>query len=65
MNNLIEKENSKVKRRNKLYRSLRNEYKKIKGMEEIRGLYKKKRKEGNILGFQVCNEIKVLLGIKD
>lgn len=51
MNNLIEKENSKVKRRNKLYRSLRNEYKKIKGMEEIRGLYKKKRKEGNILGF--------------
>ncbi|OOL71092.1 hypothetical protein B1P91_02855 [Enterococcus faecium] len=35
----------------------------IKGMEAIRGLYKKTRKEGTLFGFSVCTEIKVLLGI--
>ncbi|MCT3109474.1 IS6 family transposase, partial [Lactococcus lactis] len=35
----------------------------IKGMEAIRGLYKKTRKEGTLFGFSVCTEITVLLGI--
>ncbi|MHA4842341.1 hypothetical protein [Enterococcus faecium] len=35
----------------------------VKGMEAIRGLYKKTRKEGTLFGFSVCTEIKVLLGI--
>ncbi|PQB51014.1 IS6 family transposase IS1216, partial [Enterococcus faecalis] len=35
----------------------------IKGMEAIRGLYKKTRKEVTLFGFSVCTEIKVLLGI--
>ncbi|MFQ6345613.1 IS6 family transposase, partial [Enterococcus faecium] len=43
--------------------SLRTAYTTIKGMEAIRGLYKKTRKEGILFGFSVCTEIKVLLGI--
>ncbi|MDT2411942.1 hypothetical protein P7D81_21730, partial [Enterococcus avium] len=35
----------------------------IKGMEAIRGIYKKSRKEGSLFGFSVCTEIKGLLGI--
>ncbi|TXU83479.1 IS6 family transposase, partial [Klebsiella oxytoca] len=35
----------------------------IKGMETIRALYKKSRKEGSLFGFSVCLEIKGLLGI--
>ncbi|EIL8091478.1 TPA: IS6 family transposase, partial [Enterococcus faecium] len=54
-----------VKRRNKFYRSLRTASPTIKGMEAIRGLYKKTRKEGTLFGFSVCTEIKVLLGIPD
>ncbi|MDM7515047.1 IS6 family transposase, partial [Lactococcus lactis] len=52
-----------VKRRNKFYRSLRTASPTIKGMEAIRGLYKKTRKEGTLFGFSVCTEIKILLGI--
>ena len=46
-----------------LLRSLRTASTTIKGMEAIRGLYKKTRKEGTLFGFSVCTEIKVLLGI--
>ncbi|MFW3480870.1 DDE-type integrase/transposase/recombinase, partial [Aerococcus viridans] len=56
-------EHRPVKRRNKFYRSLRTASTTIKGMEAIRGLYKKTRKEGTLFGFSVCTEIKVLLGI--
>ncbi|RYU27999.1 IS6 family transposase, partial [Enterococcus faecalis] len=52
-----------IKRRNKFYQSLRTASTTIKGMEAIRGLYKKSRKEGTLFGFSVCIEIKVLLGI--
>ncbi|MEQ7203825.1 hypothetical protein ABQD58_13020, partial [Lactococcus lactis] len=52
-----------VKRRNKFYRSLRTASTTIKGMEAIRGLYKKTRKEGTLFGFSVSTEIKVLMGI--
>ncbi|BDP55206.1 IS6 family transposase (plasmid) [Enterococcus faecium] len=63
LNNLIEQDHRPVKRRNKFYRSLRTASTTIKGMEAIRGLYKKTRKEGTLFGFSVCTEIKVLLGI--
>ena len=63
LNNLIEQDHHPVKRRNKFYRSLRTASTTIKGMEAIRGLYKKTQKEGTLFGFSVCTEIKVLLGI--
>ena len=63
LNNLIEQDHRPVKRRNKFYRSLRTASSTIKGMEAIRGLYKKTRKEGTLFGFSVCTEIKVLMGI--
>ncbi|WP_270744487.1 DDE-type integrase/transposase/recombinase, partial [Lactococcus lactis] len=45
LNNLIEQDHRPVKRRNKFYRSLRTASPTIKGMEAIRGLYKKTRKD--------------------
>ena len=63
LNNLIEQDHRQIKRRNKFYRSLRTASTTIKGMETIRGIYKKSRKEGNLFGFSVCTEIKILLGI--
>ncbi|HFJ7740311.1 TPA: DDE-type integrase/transposase/recombinase, partial [Enterococcus faecium] len=51
LNNLIEQDHRPVKRRNKFYRSLRTASTTIKGMEAIRGLYKKTRKEGTLFGF--------------
>ncbi|EGP5047719.1 IS6 family transposase, partial [Enterococcus faecium] len=63
LNNLIEQDHRPIKRRNKFYRSLRTASITIKGMETIRGIYKKSRKEGTLFGFSVCTEIKVLLGI--
>lgn len=63
LNNLIEQDHRPIKRRNKFYRSLRTAATTIKGMETIRGLYKKSRKEGSLFGFSVCLEIKGLLGI--
>ena len=56
LNNLIEQDHRPVKRRNKFYRSLRTASPTIKGMEAIRGLYKKTRKEGTLFGFSVCTE---------
>ena len=63
LNNLIEQDHRPIKRRNKFYRSLRTASTTIKGMETIRGLYKKSRKECLLFDFSVCTEIKVLLGI--
>ena len=63
LNNLIEQDHRPIKRRSKFYRSLRTASTTIKGMDAIRGIYKKSRKEGTLFGFSVCTEIKVLLGI--
>jgi len=63
LNNLIEQDHRPIKRRNKFYRSLRTASTTIKGMEALRGIYKKNRKEGTLFGFSVCLEIKMLLGI--
>ncbi len=63
LNNLIEQDHRPIKRRNTFYRSLRTASTTIKGMEAIRGLYKKTRKEGTLFGSSVCTEMKILLGI--
>lgn len=41
LNNLIEQDHRPIKRRNKFYRSLRTASTTIKGMEAVRGIYKK------------------------
>ena len=46
LNNLIEQDHRPIKRRNKFYRSLRTASSTIKGMETIRGIYKKNRRNG-------------------
>lgn len=63
LNNLIEQDHRPIKRRNKFYRSFRTASTAIKGMENIRGIYKKNRRNGTLFGFSVSTEIKVLMGI--
>src|SRR5699024_9541347 len=63
LNNLIEQDHRPIKRRNKFYQSLRTASSTIKGMETIRGIYKKNRRNGTLFGFSVSSEIKVLLGL--
>ncbi|MGY3774973.1 IS6 family transposase, partial [Lactococcus cremoris subsp. cremoris] len=52
-----------IKRRNKFYQSLRTASSTIKGMETLRGIYKKNRRNGTLFGFSVSTEIKGLMGI--
>ncbi|MPR75640.1 IS6 family transposase, partial [Listeria monocytogenes] len=61
---LIGQNHRPIKRRSKFYQSLRTTSSTIKGMEALRGIYKKTRKDGTLFGFSVCTEIKVLLGIQ-
>ncbi|AZZ79515.1 hypothetical protein ML8HA_02737 [Lactococcus lactis] len=63
LNNLIEQDHRPIKRRNKFYQSLRTASSTIKGMETLRGIYKKNRRNGTLFGFAVSTEIKVLMGI--
>ena len=44
LNNLIEQDHRPIKRRNKFYQSLRTASSTIKGMETLRGIYKKNRR---------------------
>ena len=63
LNNLIEQDHRPIKRWSKFYQSLRTASVTIKGMETLRVIYKKSRKDGTLFGFSVCTEINVLLGI--
>ena len=38
-------------------------YKQFKGIEALRGIYKKNRRNGTLFGFSASTEIKVLMGI--
>ena len=60
LNNLIEQDHQPIMRRYKFYRSLRTASTTIKGMETIRGIYKKNRRNGTLFGFSVSTEIKLL-----
>ncbi|MGK5128371.1 IS6-like element ISS1N family transposase, partial [Acinetobacter baumannii] len=48
LNNLIEQDHRPIKRRNKFYQSLRTASSTIKGMETLRGIYKKNRRNGTL-----------------
>ena len=63
LNHLIEQDHRPIKRRNKFYQSHRTASSTIKGMETLRGIYKKNRRNGTLFGFSVSTEIKVLMGI--
>lgn len=63
LNNIIEQDHRPVKKRHKLYRSIRTASATIKGMETIHALYKKSRKDGNLFGFSACQELKQLIGV--
>lgn len=64
LNNLIEQNHHPIKSRNKFDRSLRTASTTIKGMETIRGIYKKNRTNGRLFGFSVSTKIKVLMRIQ-
>lgn len=61
MNNIIEQDHRPIKKRHKLYRSMRTASTTIKGMETVHALYKKSRR--NLFDFSVCDELKQLMGI--
>ncbi|MCT0068204.1 IS6 family transposase, partial [Lactococcus lactis subsp. lactis] len=54
-----EQDHRPIKRRNKFYQSLRTASSTIKGMENLRGIYKKNRRNGTLFSFSVSTEIKV------
>ena len=61
LNNLIEQDHRTIKRRSRLYKSLRSASATIKGMETIHALNKKHRRDGHLFGFSVFNEIRNML----
>jgi len=63
LNNIIEQDHRPIKKRHKLYQSIRTAATTIKGIETIHALYKKSRKDGNLFGFSVIFEINQILGI--
>ena len=63
LNNLIEYDHRPMKRIHAFNRNFRTSSTMIKGMEAIRCIFKKSRKEVTLFGFLVCMEIKVFLGI--
>nr|WP_014017434.1 IS6 family transposase [Lactococcus lactis]AEK97311.1 integrase core domain protein [Lactococcus lactis subsp. lactis bv. diacetylactis] len=62
-NKLIEQDHRPFKRRNNFYQSYRTASYTIKGMETLRRIYKKNRRNGTLFGFAVSTEIKVLIRI--
>lgn len=63
LNNIIEQDHRPIKKRHKLYQSIRTASSTIKGIETIHALYKSSRKEFNLFGFSVTQEINQLLGV--
>ena len=58
LNNLIEQDHRPIKRRNKFYRSLRTASTTIKGMETIRGIYKRTEETERSSDFQCRLKLK-------
>lgn len=63
LNNIIEQDHRPIKKRHKLYQSIRTASSTIKGIETIHALYKTSQRDGNLFGFSVVPEMKQLLGI--
>lgn len=62
LNNIIEQDHRSIKKRHKLYQSIRTASSTIKGIEIIHALYKKSQRDINLFGFSVVHEINLLLG---
>lgn len=61
LNNIIEQDHRPIKKRHKLYQSIRTAASTIKGMETVHALYKKSRRDFS--DFSVCGELNKLMGI--
>lgn len=62
LNNIIEQDHRSIKKRHKLYQSIRTASSTIKGIETINALYKKSQRDVNLFDFSVVHEINLLLG---
>lgn len=63
LNNMIEQDHCPIKKRHKLYQSIRTASTTIKGIETIHALYKTSQRDGNLFGFSAIHEINQLLEI--
>lgn len=63
LNNIIEQDHRPIKKRHRLYQSIRTASTTIKGIETVHALYKINRKDGNLFGFSVCDELKRLMAV--
>lgn len=63
LNNIIEQDHRPIKKRHKLYQSIRTTSSTIKGIKTIHALYKTSQRNGNLFGFSVIQEMNQLLGV--
>lgn len=63
LNNIIEQDHRPIKKRHKLYQSIRAAPTTIKGIEMTHALYKTSQRDRNLFGFSVVHEINQLLGV--
>ncbi|HAC1998092.1 TPA_asm: DDE-type integrase/transposase/recombinase, partial [Listeria monocytogenes] len=63
LNNIIEQDHRPIKKRHKLYQSIRTASSTIKGIETIHALYKTSQRDFSLFGFSVIHEINNLMGV--
>ncbi|WP_427814981.1 IS6 family transposase (plasmid) [Enterococcus sp. 22-H-5-01] len=63
LNNIIEQDHRPIKKRHKLYQSIRTASSTIKGIETIHALYKISQRDLCLFGFSVIYEMNILMGI--
>ncbi|HAY0768208.1 TPA: IS6 family transposase, partial [Enterococcus faecium] len=63
LNNIIEQDHRSIKKRHKLYQSIRTDSSTIKGIETIHALYKISQRDKSLFGFSVIHEMNTLMSI--
>lgn len=63
LNNIIEQNHRFIKKRHKLYQSIRTASSTIKGIETIHALYKISQRDKSLFGFSVIHEMNTLMSI--
>ena len=63
LNNIIEQDHRHIKKRHKLYQSIRTAASTIKGIETIHALYKISQRDKSLFGFSVIQEMNILMSI--
>ncbi|RBT20326.1 IS6 family transposase, partial [Enterococcus faecium] len=63
LNNIIEQDHRSIKKRHKLYQSIRTDSSTIKGIETIHALYKISQRDKSLFGFSVIHEMDTLMSI--